>query len=280
MSVEGIEKFKQVFSKYSDFYVLIGGSACDLLAQSIDERFRATKDLDIVILTDMPKGSPHAHSARGSIAEASSAEKFAKTLWNFIEKGKYSAWTDKHDAARFYRFEKPKTSGYPHMIELFARNVDFLLKNEQAHIRPLHMGDEVSSLSAIILDDNYYEFIKSGATVLDGLSILDAIHLIPLKMRAHIDLNKKKRDGMHINEADLKKHRKDVVRLLNFIPPVKTLPLPKKLKSDALEFLETLDDPNFHAEQVVPGISNEMAYERIAKMYLLGENTEDSKAEK
>ena len=267
MSVKGIEKFREAFAKYSDFYVLIGGSACDLLAQSIAERFRATKDLDIVILADMSKRSPDADGTG-----VNGAQDFAKTLWNFVERGKYSAWTDKHGSARFYRFEKPKTSGYPHMIELFARNADFMLQDESTHIRPLHMGDEVSSLSAIILDDDYYEFIKSGATVLEGLSILDAIHLIPLKMRAHIDLNKKKLDGMHINEADLKKHRKDVIRLLNFVPPVKTLPLPKKLRSDALEFLGTLNDSNFHVEQVVPGISNEMAHERIMEMYLLDEN--------
>ena len=43
---------------------------------------------------------------------------------------------------------------------------------------PLHIDDEVSSLSAIPLNDDYYRFLLDGRTVIDGISILDAEHSI------------------------------------------------------------------------------------------------------
>lgn len=45
---------------------------------------------------------------------------------------------------------------------------------------PLHIDDEVFSLSAILLNDDYYHFLLEGRTEKDGISILDAGHIIPL----------------------------------------------------------------------------------------------------
>lgn len=50
--VIGIEKFKEYFSGYEDQYVIIGGTACELLMENEELDFRATKDIDIVIILE------------------------------------------------------------------------------------------------------------------------------------------------------------------------------------------------------------------------------------
>lgn len=70
--VEGMDKFKEYFKDYSDNYVLIGGAACDTLIENEGLNFRATKDLDIIL-----------------IVEAHTTE-FAAKFWDFIKDGKYA----------------------------------------------------------------------------------------------------------------------------------------------------------------------------------------------
>lgn len=42
--VYGLDKFKEAFTEYKEQYVLIGGTACDLIMKEYDSSFRATKD--------------------------------------------------------------------------------------------------------------------------------------------------------------------------------------------------------------------------------------------
>ena len=44
MAVKGIEKFTEYFNK------IIGGAACDILMSSAKLDFRATKDIDMIVL--------------------------------------------------------------------------------------------------------------------------------------------------------------------------------------------------------------------------------------
>ena len=46
--VIGFTKFKEKFQGFENQYVLIGGTACDLLMENEELSFRATKDIDIV----------------------------------------------------------------------------------------------------------------------------------------------------------------------------------------------------------------------------------------
>ena len=50
--VQGIEMFKAEFSQFSSQYVLIGGTACSILLEERNSEFRATKDLDIVLVIE------------------------------------------------------------------------------------------------------------------------------------------------------------------------------------------------------------------------------------
>lgn len=98
--VKGMDVFREFFSDYSDQYVLIGGAACDISFGNNDVDFRATRDLDMVL-----------------IVEALTTE-FGQRFWDFIRQGKYRNRARSSGTPQFYRFDKPEEPGYPLMIEL------------------------------------------------------------------------------------------------------------------------------------------------------------------
>lgn len=247
MASNGIELFRETMAGFEGCYALIGGSACELLLEQQGERFRATKDLDIVILAD-------------NVDEA-----FSKAFWSFVRDGGYEPWCSRDERLHFYRFVNPKAPGYPHMIELFSRHPDFVLADEDVEIAPLPLSEDISSLSAIMLDD-YYSLLTDGLTVVNGISTLDEAHLVILKMRAHIDLNNRAIAGQHVNGADLKKHRKDVLRLLEFVPESLTLELTPKVKEDARRFIATVEDPSFRIDQLGISLDRESAATALRKL--------------
>lgn len=231
-TVAGIDKFREAMSGHEHEYVLIGGGACSILFDEAGTDFRLTKDLDVVVLIDDAEPS------------------FGRAIWNFVQSGGYEAGKRREGSCTYYRFSLPKgspnTGVYPSEIELFARHPDFTLTNEEAHVAPLPFDDTVSSLSAIILDDGYYDFIRQNVTIIDGVPILSALHIIPLKMRAHVD-NKNLHDrGVHVSEKVLKKHRNDVVNLAELLPINARLPLKGQLRTDAEMFFTDLEDYSSH----------------------------------
>ena len=92
------------------------------------------------------------------------------------------------------------------MIELFSREPDYIRQVPEG-IVPLHIDDDISSLSAIMLNDDYYQFMLAGRKTVNGICILDADYLIPFKMYAWLDLKDRKARGEHVNEKDLRKHK-------------------------------------------------------------------------
>ena len=50
--VMGIERFSDAMSSCKGGYVLIGGGACSVLFDNEGDPFRATEDLDIVVIVD------------------------------------------------------------------------------------------------------------------------------------------------------------------------------------------------------------------------------------
>ena len=92
--VGGLNKFKEHFGDSAHQYVLIGGTACDLLHTDQGLSFRATKDLDIVLCVEaLDKG-------------------FFARFWNFVRLGGYQIRQE--DSARcLYRFESQPTQPFP-----------------------------------------------------------------------------------------------------------------------------------------------------------------------
>jgi len=106
--VRGLTIFREHFKDHNDKYVLIGGTACDILMENLGLHFRATKDLDIVLIVEALDSG------------------FANILWDFIKNGKYKNIQKSTGKKLFYRFYDPEEKSYPYMLELFSRVPDFL----------------------------------------------------------------------------------------------------------------------------------------------------------
>lgn len=101
----------------------------------------------------------------------------------------------------------------------------------------IHIDEDVSSLSAILLNDDFYYFMMKGRKVVNDIGILDAEHIIPFKMFAWLDLKRRKEAGEHVNEKDLKKHKNDVFRLLQIVPVGTRVESNGLVKENILQFI-------------------------------------------
>lgn len=248
--VNGIDTFRKWFEGNEEQYVIIGGTACDLLMRAEGFEFRATKDIDLVFMV-----------------EATNSE-FGKKFWRFVKTGGYTHYHKSTGIVQFYRFTHPKSKDFPAMIELFARRSDIIPLSGDAAITPLPFDDDTSSLSAILLDDDYYEFLKQGKLIVDGISILDPAHLIPFKAKAWLDLTKRKRNGEHIDTKNIKKHKNDVFRLTELINPFEKIPAPKKVYTDIQEFIACMKTENVSIKQLgIVGRSKEMILKELKHLY-------------
>lgn len=223
--VKGLNTFCKYFEDYKEQYVLIGGTACDIVFESNEANFRATRDLDIVL-----------------IIEALTPE-FGKKLWNFIEAGQYKNKATNGGKPQFYRFDKPEDDSFPKMIELFCRS-DFEMENAKG-ITPIHIDDQISSLSAILLDDDYYKVLLDGKIVQSGLSVLKPEYIILFKAKAYLDLKMRKRAGEAIDSRDIKKHKKDILRIAAELILEKVYGLPELVNSDIHMFIDDLEQEPF-----------------------------------
>ena len=50
--VIGLEAFREAFKGYEDCYTIIGGTACDILMNKANFDFRATRDIDMILLIE------------------------------------------------------------------------------------------------------------------------------------------------------------------------------------------------------------------------------------
>jgi hypothetical protein len=216
--VKGLDVFQNHFRDYCDRYILIGGTACALAMEEAGLTFRATKDLDIVLCIEALDRN------------------FVEAFWNFIRKGEYQIQEKASGKKQYYRFTKPVNETFPYMLELFSRKPDVLSLADESHLTPIPVEEEVSSLSAILLDDDYYSFITQGKRNRDGLSIIGADRLIPLKARAWLDLRRRKEQGEKIDSNNIRKHKNDVFRLYQVIEPDNHIPLPAKIAYDLQNF--------------------------------------------
>lgn len=96
---------------------------------------------------------------------------------------------------------------------------------------------DYSSLSAILLDDHYCRFMREGRTTVDGITVLDPVHLVPFKAKAYVDLSTRMARGEHVDTRDLRKHKKDVFRLMQLFAPEASAELPDPIRNDMAEFV-------------------------------------------
>ena len=122
------------------------------------------------------------------------------------------------------------------MIELFTRKLDAIQLPEDAVLTPLPMDEDISSLSAILLDDDYYEFLKQGKVTVDSKNI--------------------------------KKHKNDVFRLTELIDPTAKVVAPQGVYADIQEFVQRMKNENVDIKQLgLVGRTKEKILEELKAMY-------------
>ncbi|HEY4109787.1 hypothetical protein [Puia sp.] len=215
--VRGLEIFKNYFEGYAHHYILIGGTACDVRFAEKALEFRRTKDLDIILVVE------------------ALTEGFVRRFWEFIRLGKYEV-AEVDEKKRFYRFISPNNAEYPAMLELFSRHPEALLPAEGLYITDIPTGENVSSLSAILMDDLYYQFTLTNSDTSGGLHLAGDIALIALKAKAFLNNLQRKQAGQKVQEDDITKHKNDVIRLTATYEGNKIQQIPDAIREDIAMF--------------------------------------------
>ena len=151
-----------------------------------------------------------------------------------LSKTEYRIRAKSNGEPQFYRFDKPEDERFPKMIELFSRT-NYLLQEENG-LTPIHIDDSVSSLSAILLNDAYYQALMDGREIMRGISVLKPEWIIPFKAKAWLDLREKK----DVDSSDIKKHRNDIIRIVSDMVLQKCI-LPDEVRKDMEKFIEQFD---------------------------------------
>lgn len=248
-NVYGLERFREHMGGLAGCYAVIGGTACDILLSDADIAFRATKDIDVVLLIEerLPE--------------------VGRAVWDMVTDGGYTCGWRSSDSTHYYRFTEPTEPGYPSMIELFSRSPDFIEDPSGLTIVPLPINDEVSSLSAILLDEHYYRFMREGRTTIDGITVLDPVHLVPFKAKAYVDLSARRARGEHVNTRDLRKHKKDVFRLVQLFVPESSAELPDSIRDDMAEFVVMAEREGVPLAQIGVRMSLDEAFSLLREAY-------------
>ena len=227
--VRGLEKFKEFFNDFADNYIIIGGTACEIHEETHAQTPRATKDIDIIIVVE------------------ALTDEFVAKFWNFIKEGRYQ---QRHKGTvegnrpchEYYRFMRPEDSSFPYQLELFSRKLDLLNFPDDARITPVPTDEDLSSLSAILMNDDYYHFTIYHSVLEDGIHIAAIESLICLKCKAFVDLSERKLRGEQVDSRNIQKHKKDVFRLAAMLAPADHFEIPTRIMEDINSFISKVSE--------------------------------------
>lgn len=217
--VRGLDTFAAFFAGDEERYALIGGVATQLVLEEAGLPARATKDLDIVLCVEVLNAA------------------FGRKLWDFIEAGGYAVRQQGEEPRCFYRFARPADLTFPHMLEFFAREPGNLPLIGGAHLTPVPFEQQVESLSAILLDHDYYRFLHAHTRQMAGVRLVTEPALIALKARAWLDLTARKAaDPGAVDSRHISKHRNDVLRLSQLLSPDDRIGAADTIRADIERF--------------------------------------------
>jgi hypothetical protein len=256
--VRGINTFKRYFEPFQNNYIIIGGTACDIIIEDAGFTPRATKDFDIVL-----------------IVEALSAD-FVKQFWQFIKDGDYEIQEKSADERKYYRFMKPFNSDFPYAIELFSRKPDLVMLNEPAYLTPIPVDDDLSSLSAILLNNDYYQFMIDHSTLANGIHYANIEALICLKAKAYLDIETRIVQNSLDDTKQLRKHKTDIFRLAVMLTGDDRFELPESITIDMLVFVNSvssnLPDKAIYKEMGLGNISVQTVFQQIINAFKIEHN--------
>lgn len=249
--VKGINKFKAAFKDYTEHFIIIGGTACDNVMISAGLDFRVTKDLDIVLIIEAIK------------------PEFFQVFWNFVEEAGYENREKSDGKKQFYRFTKPEDNSYPFMLELFSRELENISMPNESILTPIPTEKSIASLSAILLDEDYYHFILSHRIQIEELPFVTEECLIPLKAKAWMDLIDREEKGEKIDSKDIKKHKNDVARLCQLLSAERSISLPLSIRDDMIEFMKRYKVSGINPKDFGVNMTPDVLFQRLEKYYQL-----------
>lgn len=214
------DNFIHTFRKYSSCYTIIGGTATAIILDRSGLKPRITKDYDIVM------------------HEEARNEEFYNVLIAFLEQGNYTMHKtgDKENLYRFITDDK----NYPTMIELLCRR-PYLDEKWKYPVSSFSFSKD-HSLSAILLDERYYEFVVNNTEIIDEIPILNQDGLIVLKARAWFNLFMERMNNKHISRYEVSKHIADISRLVVLYDEISKIEMDDSIKDDMRQFLKLLKE--------------------------------------
>ncbi len=250
--IRGLDVFREHFADYRKAFVLIGGVACHEWLSTQGLEFRATKDMDMVLIVEALDGA------------------FVKRFWEFIEAGKYQGRFKAEDGRQLYRFVKPEDKRYPAMIEIFSRKPAGIDLAEGQVIVPIKIDQDAASLSAILLNDDYYSLVREQHNEEKNLPFANPVALIPLKARAYLDLVERAAKGESVKGEDIAKHRTDVFRIAATLPGEAGPAIPGAVRDDLRKFLAAFPPENKEQWQAIQaGLETTFGSRRIEPKTLI-----------
>lgn len=202
--MKNIKFLSEYMNEYKDDYILIGGNGCALNFELAEVEFRATEDLDIVLLTDGQN------------------EQFYDHLYNFLIEHDYrgKVFNGSNAGGSAYRFTKTKSGDVdlPAQIELFSKKPTYFDENKsiKLHITPIETHDGISNFSAILLDDYVYDFILKSKKEINNISTVNLECLLGLKSIAW-HANEILLSQGQSKEINVIKHPADMLRISSII---------------------------------------------------------------
>ena len=214
----GLSHFQEYCKEFDEQYVVVGGFATVmLLNEELGEGHgKATFDIDLVLLTN-------------------NSVELAQKIKQYITDGKYDIQVGKKDQYKYYRFNNPKEENFAKEIEIFASNENELKLDDGQRILPIDPEDGLYSLSAIILDPEYFEMIKNNVNKSTVAPCTNTQATIMLKMSAFYDLKKRE-------DNKWKKHRRDILKLSLLLTGEEEIKLVGRMKEDFDSFIQHLKE--------------------------------------
>ena len=212
----GLSHFQDFCKDLDEHYVIVGGFATLMLLDSeLENHGKATFDIDLVLLTN-------------------NSVEMAQRIKEYVKKGGYKIQASSKDQYHYYRFVEPQKEKFAKEIELFASSKKGLELDDKQRIIPIDPEEGLYSLSAIMLDSEYFEMIKNNVDKHHRAPCTNTQATIMLKMSAFFDLKKR-------GDKKWKKHRRDILKLSLLLTGNERIELVGRMIQDFDDFMEHLE---------------------------------------
>lgn len=110
--------------------------------------------------------------------------------------------------------------------------------------------------------------LLKGRRELDGIMLLAPEYIIAFKAKAWLDLSEKRENGMHVDDADIKKHKNDIARLATILEGTPIPYLPEAVRSDMERFISLYEEAPVDCKALrMKQVTNGQIIERLKNCY-------------